>query len=154
MPAVCSAKLCDRSGFCFQGGAAAAARVARHSRNRQAPAMTGMRPDIAEESELKRELMISTGVLCGLAAATLFLCARAEHAVALPMAQTGHAVAAPARALATASGASSLATPVAQAMQAADLVWRADRHAVDAQRLVDRAGSDDGLEWDFVQLRL
>lgn len=115
---------------------------------------------------MKRELMISTAVLCGLAAATLFLCARPGPAAAPDAAAASSggrgATAGRLPALVTAAhagtvapaGTPSGAAPLAQAMQAADLVWRADRHAADALRLADRVGDDDGLAWNYVQLRL
>jgi hypothetical protein len=98
---------------------------------------------------MKRELLSSFGVLCGLAAATVFLCVRPEAAPALRQ-EDGPAVRKPA--------ALTRATPQAAvelAVQAGDLGSRADRHASDALRVAEQAsGLEDDLDWDYVQLRL
>lgn len=98
---------------------------------------------------MKRELLSSFGVLCGLAAATVFLCARPEAAPALR--QSGASVA-------LKPAVHTRAAPQAAvelAVQAGDLGSRADRHASDALRLAEQAaGREDDLDWDYVQLRL
>ncbi|MDW3687677.1 hypothetical protein RA280_39280 [Cupriavidus sp. CV2] len=98
---------------------------------------------------MKRELLSSFGVLCGLAAATVFLCVRPEAAPVLRQA-SAPVVAKPA--------VSTSITPQAAvelAVQAGDLGSRADRHASDALRVAEQAlGRENDLDWDYVQLRL
>lgn len=98
---------------------------------------------------MKRELLSSFGVLCGLAAATVFLCARPEAAPALRQ-EGGPAVRNPSvRPRATPQAAVELA------VQAGVLGSRADRHASDALCVAEQAsGREDDLDWDYVQLRL
>ncbi|MGO4578525.1 hypothetical protein AB4Z48_21000 [Cupriavidus sp. 2TAF22] len=98
---------------------------------------------------MKRELLSYFAVLGGIAAATLFLCARPDAAPA------PRAAAQPA-ALRHAVMARAEATPPAAelAVQAGDLGSRADRHASDALRLAQQPAREEDLEWDYVQLRL
>ncbi|MDF3835206.1 hypothetical protein P3W85_19895 [Cupriavidus basilensis] len=100
---------------------------------------------------MKRELLSSFGVLCGLAAATVFLCARPAAA---PSVTTRPAPAPVARKLAVLAG-KDLPAVADLAVQAGDLGSRADRHASDALHLAAQGLSpEDDLGWDYVQLRL
>ena len=91
----------------------------------------------------RRVVFATGGLLAALAAATVFLCIRPAIPAA-EAAQSGNlgAAAAAAATLALDSGA---------------LVTLADRHAGDAMRIAeDGTGPDgaEGLDWDYVQLRL
>ncbi|RAR99631.1 hypothetical protein [Cupriavidus alkaliphilus] len=91
-----------------------------------------------------RRVMLATGgLLAALAAATAFLCVRpAIPAAEAAQSGTLGAAAAAAATLALDSGA---------------LFTLADRHAGDAMRIADSGAPPDGaegLDWDYVQLRL
>ncbi|WP_354685882.1 hypothetical protein [Cupriavidus necator] len=96
----------------------------------------------------RRVVLATAGLLAALAAATAFLCIR-------PAAPAAEAAAA-----ATQSGARGAATAAAAklALDAGGLFNLADRHAGDAMRIVAKSStpqdSADGLDWDYVQLRL
>ncbi|WP_420993994.1 hypothetical protein ACKI2N_001350 [Cupriavidus sp. 30B13] len=98
---------------------------------------------------MKRELLSYFAVLGGMAAATLFLCARPDAAPA----PAPHATAAAVRA-AVMTRADAVPPAAELAVEAGDLGSRADRHASDALRVAQQPVREEGLEWDYVQLRL
>ncbi|MGX6569628.1 hypothetical protein [Cupriavidus necator] len=92
----------------------------------------------------RRVVLATGGLLAALAAATAFLCIRP----AVPAAEAAQ------------SGSRGAATAAAAklALDSGGLFTLADRHAGDALRIVAQGstpqGSADGLDWDYVQLRL
>lgn len=117
---------------------------------------------------MKRELLSYFAVLGGMAAATLFLCARPDVAPHAALA-TPAAIRAAADThtgtrtdtrtetrTETRAGTRADAVPPAAelAVEAGDLGSRADRHASDALRVAQQPVREDDLDWDYVQLRL
>ncbi|WP_020205154.1 hypothetical protein [Cupriavidus sp. WS] len=117
---------------------------------------------------MKRELLSYFAVLGGMAAATLFLCARPDVAPHAALA-TPAAIRAAADThtgtrtdthtetrTETQAGTRADAVPPAAelAVEAGDLGSRADRHASDALRVAQQPVREDDLDWDYVQLRL
>ena len=113
---------------------------------------------------MKRELLSYFAVLGGMAAATLFLCARpdvAPHAAlatpaAIRAAADTHTDTRTETRTETQAGTRADAVPPAAelAVEAGDLGSRADRHASDALRVAQQPVREDDLDWDYVQLRL
>ncbi|WER46187.1 hypothetical protein CupriaWKF_00940 [Cupriavidus sp. WKF15] len=96
------------------------------------------------KTQFSRVVVVTTGLLTALAAATAFLCVRpADAAAGAPKHGTLGAAAVAAATL---------------ALQSGELFTLADRHASDALRVVAQGdgpdGAGDALEWDYVQLRL
>ena len=90
----------------------------------------------------RRVVLATGGLLAALAAATAFLCVRP----AMPAAE-----AAQSGTLGAAAAAATLA------LDSGALFTLADRHAGDAMRIADSGtppDGADGLDWDYVQLRL
>ncbi|SPA13100.1 putative membrane lipoprotein [Cupriavidus taiwanensis] len=90
----------------------------------------------------RRVVLATGGLLAALAAATAFLCVRP----AMPAAE-----AAQSGTLGAAAAAATLA------LDSGALFTLADRHAGDAMRIADSGAPPDGadgLDWDYVQLRL
>jgi hypothetical protein len=104
----------------------------------------------------RRVAMATAGVVAGITAATVFLCirpavVRTAAAAALPVITAAHADQ-PERHVMREGQAEAAAV----AMASGAMVTLADRHASDAVRMADAFAPDsaDGLDWDYVQLRM
>ncbi|AQV92457.1 hypothetical protein BJN34_00925 [Cupriavidus necator] len=89
----------------------------------------------------RRVVLATGGLLAALAAATAFLCIRP----AIPAAEAAQ------------SGTIGAAAAATLALDSGALVTLADRHAGDAMRIAEDSTVPDGaegLDWDYVQLRL
>jgi hypothetical protein len=90
----------------------------------------------------KRVAIATAGLLAGLTAATVFLCVRPAAAPVPDHGTLGSAAAAAAT----------------LALESGELFTLADRHASDALRVIAQGNaphdSGEGLDWDYVQLRL
>jgi hypothetical protein len=94
------------------------------------------------KTQFSRVVIVTTGLLTALAAATAFLCMRPAAAHVPQHGSLGAAAVAAAT----------------LALQSGELFTLSDRHASDALRVIAQGdgpdGAGDALEWDYVQLRL